>query len=86
MPGNGATDEKQLLGTETVQLLRADGVKCKICGLSANELEDAFTCAGADAFMLKPIPGKASVLKNNLYEILHGNRVMMEKGPRRLSI
>jgi hypothetical protein len=48
--------EKQLLGTETVRKLRAKGFKNKICGLSANDVEQSFISAGADCFLLKPIP------------------------------
>ncbi|KAL3909884.1 MAG: hypothetical protein SGILL_007910, partial [Bacillariaceae sp.] len=51
-----ASVEKQLLGSETVSELRAKGVDCKICGLSANDKEDEFKHAGADAFLFKPIP------------------------------
>jgi len=48
-----ASVEKQLLGTETVSALRAKGIKSRICGLSANDLETAFINAGADFFQLK---------------------------------
>lgn len=37
-----ASIEKQLLGTETAQALRSMGVTSTICGLSANNLKDAF--------------------------------------------
>ena len=48
-----ASVEKQLLGTETAQSMRMKGLKSKICGLSANDLRDAFINAGADDFILK---------------------------------
>lgn len=41
-----ASTEKQLLGTETVAKLRSWGVDCTICGLSANNMEEAFLDAG----------------------------------------
>jgi CheY-like chemotaxis protein len=37
-----ASVERALLGTDTVRALRANGVKCRICGLSANDLSDQF--------------------------------------------
>lgn len=46
--------EKQLLGTETVRLLRARGVNSIICGLSANDKEQEFLEAGANSFWTKP--------------------------------
>ena len=49
-----ASVSKQLTGTETAQNMRMKGIKSKICGLSANELRDAFMFAGADEFILKP--------------------------------
>ena len=61
---------KQLLGTETVQMLRQRGVRCKICGLSANDLRDGFLKAGADDFTLKPLPSKPALLKSRLLELV----------------
>jgi CheY-like chemotaxis protein len=51
-----ASMEKQLLGTETVAALRSKGCHARRCGLSANDVETAFLNAGADFFILKPIP------------------------------
>lgn len=65
-----ASVEKQLLGTETAQSLRANGCKSCICGLSANEMEDAFLKAGANAFMLKPFPCNSDALKAEIVRIL----------------
>ena len=48
--------EKCLLGTETVRAMRQAGYRGILCGLSANDLEDAFKNSGADAFMMKPFP------------------------------
>ena len=48
--------EKGLLGTETIRALRSRGVKSIMCGLSANDLEGPFINAGAECFILKPIP------------------------------
>jgi signal transduction histidine kinase/CheY-like chemotaxis protein len=62
--------EKQLLGTETVRALRAKGFKNKICGLSANDVEQSFISAGADCFVLKPIPCDRRTLEGVLDWIL----------------
>jgi signal transduction histidine kinase/CheY-like chemotaxis protein len=69
-----ASTEKQLLGTETVRALRAKGFKNTICGLSANDTEEAFISAGADYFLLKPIPCDRSRLEAVLDEILSSDR------------
>ena len=45
---------KQMLGTETVAALRSRNVDSRICGLSANDMREAFLSAGADHFMMKP--------------------------------
>ncbi|KAG7351424.1 PAS domain containing protein [Nitzschia inconspicua] len=65
-----ASVEKQLLGTETVSELRANGITCKICGLSANDKESEFMDAGADFFLFKPMPCDASALASLLRRIL----------------
>jgi signal transduction histidine kinase/CheY-like chemotaxis protein len=69
-----ASVDKQLLGTETAQTMRRKGVESKICGLSANDLRDAFINSGADEFMLKPLPCKPADLEKALLGILQGNR------------
>lgn len=66
-----ASVEKQLLGTETVVALRNNGVKCRICGLSANDKEMEFLRAGADVFTYKPFPCEARALTQELYRILY---------------
>lgn len=58
-----STTEKALLGTETIRVLRSKGIKTIICGLSANDLGDDFMAAGADSFILKPIPCDANRIK-----------------------
>lgn len=63
--------EKQLLGTETVHALRMQGFTSKICGLSANDVEDQFFEAGADAFMFKPFPCEEMALVRELHRILY---------------
>jgi len=65
-----ASIEKQLLGTETAQAMRAKGVNSIICGLSANDLEQHFLSSGAEAFMLKPFPCKKEELTWELLQIL----------------
>ena len=66
-----ASVDRQLLGTETARALRSQGVKAKLCGLSANDQEQAFLKAGADAFMCKPFPCEREALKLALLKILH---------------
>ena len=73
---------KQLLGTETVAALRAKGVNCRICGLSANDMEDQFLKAGADFFIMKPIPTNKDAMVAELCHLLSGDRHYL---PRRLS-
>ena len=63
--------DKQLLGTETVRKLRAIGVTCFICGLSANDMEAPFIDAGADSFMIKPFPCKPEPLTKELLRVLN---------------
>lgn len=66
-----ASVEKQLLGTETVVALQSSGVTCRICGLSANDLEEQFLDAGADSFLMKPFPCDPEQLKRELVRILN---------------
>jgi signal transduction histidine kinase len=65
---------KQLLGTETVRLLRSHGFEGIICGLSANDMETEFLNAGASAFMLKPFPCEKEKLRQALTRVLHGSK------------
>jgi signal transduction histidine kinase len=67
-----ASVEKQLLGTETARALRAKGVKSKICGLSANDIEKSFLESGADAFIMKPLPCRQEALSRELLRLLYG--------------
>jgi signal transduction histidine kinase/CheY-like chemotaxis protein len=69
-----ASMEKQLLGTETVAALRSKGCHARICGLSANDVETAFLNAGADFFMLKPIPVSKEGLARELRHVVFGER------------
>jgi len=67
-----ASVEKQLLGTETVRAIRAKGFrKPIICGLSANDVEDAFYSAGSDAFLFKPFPCKKDELEKELLRVIN---------------
>jgi len=67
-----ASVQKQLLGTETVRKIRAKGFqKPIICGLSANDVEDAFYHAGSDAFMFKPFPCKKDELEKELLKVMN---------------
>lgn len=68
-----ASTEKKLLGTETAKALREKGMKSIICGLSANNIKESFLKAGADDFLLKPLPCKPDELKSTLLRILGGS-------------
>ncbi|CAB9507949.1 respiration control sensor protein ArcB [Seminavis robusta] len=61
---------KQLLGTETIQQLRSRGIRSVICGLSANDIRERFVKAGADDFILKPLPCKPDQLTKMLADLL----------------
>ena len=65
-----ASVTKQLLGTEATRALRGMGITSIICGLSANDVEQAFREAGANAFMFKPFPCRPDMLKAELLRIL----------------
>ncbi|CAB9512977.1 Sensory/regulatory protein RpfC [Seminavis robusta] len=77
-----ASVEKQLLGTETVRALRAKGVDSIICGLSANDLDEQFSEAGANAFMVKPFPCKKELLKDELRQMLQSREQWHQDLPR----
>lgn len=69
-----ASVDKQLLGTETAHALRAEGyTDLIICGISANDMEEAFLSAGADAFMVKPFPMNPEALGRKLLKVLYGH-------------
>jgi CheY-like chemotaxis protein len=61
---------KSLLGTDTVRALRSSGCRSIICGLSANENEELFKQAGADAFLLKPLVCGKEALARQLLRLL----------------
>ena len=65
-----ASVEKQLLGTETANAMRAQGVSSCICGLSANQIEELFLQAGADAFIQKPFPCEKETLTKEVTRVL----------------
>lgn len=65
-----SSTKKQLLGTETARVLRARGVTSRICGLSANDAEEAFLEAGADCFLFKPFPCEQEALKRAMAQVL----------------
>ena len=66
--------EKQMLGTETAQIMRARGVNSLICGLSANDVGQQFMESGANAFMHKPFPCQKDALSIELLQILAKNK------------
>lgn len=65
-----ASTEPRLLGTETVIAMRSLGIGSVICGLSANDMETDFMAAGADYFILKPLPCEKEVLEEELLRIV----------------
>ena len=62
--------ERRLTGTETTRAMRAKGVDTIICGVSANDLEDAFLSAGADLFSSKPFATDQKSLESFMIEAL----------------
>ena len=62
--------EQCMKGTDTIRALRAKGVTSIACGLSANNLKDAFLSAGADTFHLKPFPCREDELRVALQAVL----------------
>lgn len=80
-----ASVEKQMLGTETVRALRAQGVTAKICGCSANNMEEEFLEAGADSFLLKPFPCEKEELRRELLRVLSGLKET-KTDPRNMSV
>ena len=73
-----ASIEKQLLGTDTVRALRANGVTSTICGRSANDKAQEFLDAGANTFMSKPFPCGKEGMRAAILRVL-------EEGEKRLS-
>ena len=63
--------DKQLLGTETVSAMRSRGIKSRICGLSANDIGEAFLAVGADFFLLKPLATKKEALIQDMRKVLN---------------
>lgn len=57
-----------LLGTEIIRKLRGLGVSSMICGLSKNQIRQEFMDAGADCFLLKPVPCK----KDEFHSLISG--------------
>jgi len=52
--------------------LRANGITCRICGLSANDKEEEFLEAGADVFTMKPFPCETHAMTKELGRVLFG--------------
>ena len=76
-----SSTSKTLLGTETIRRMRSNGCESTICGLSANDVEHDFVAAGADCFVLKPLPCKSADLKNTLVKILQSSAQKRVRGP-----
>ena len=49
----------------------AEGIESLICGLSANDMEEPFKGAGADAFMLKPFPADKNRFAQLLLDLIN---------------
>ena len=71
---NNNKQQQCLLGSETAALLRSKGVTSRLCGLSANTVQEEFFQAGADAFMSKPFPTQTQTLYQELTRILYGDK------------
>lgn len=63
------TDGSKLIGPEAVAELRRLGVRSKICGMSANDVEQMFDDSGANAFVFKPLRFRTEPLKSELERI-----------------
>jgi len=66
------SDDSEVLGTDAVVEMRNNGIRGRICGMSANDHENIFDDAGADSFMFKPLPQNPDALKQDLLRILNG--------------
>jgi CheY-like chemotaxis protein len=65
--------KEKLLGTGVIAALRERGTKSIICGMSnTTEKEAEFLKAGADYFVLKPIPGRALDLRREFIRLGFG--------------
>ena len=78
-----ASADKQLLVTETVRALRAKGVKSRISGLSANDLEKPFLRNGANGFLIKPFPCAKEPLTREFFMRM-GSKTMASAPKRNL--
>ncbi|KAL7559966.1 hypothetical protein ACA910_022456 [Epithemia clementina (nom. ined.)] len=67
---SNAPAKQDLTGTETIHIMRAQGVESRICGLSANDLENNFLESGANYFRLKPIPRDSEAMERWLAKLL----------------
>ena len=67
-----------MTGTDTVRILRQNGVKSRICGLSANHEEDTFLESGANDFWLKPFPCNPKELEVALAKLLSKKNLYKE--------
>ena len=74
-----ASVDKQLLGTETVVAIRARGVNSIICGLSANDSQQAFLDSGANAFMMKPFPCEKGAMVVELTRVIQSCEPLRSK-------
>lgn len=75
---------RPLLGTETIRIMRINGVKSVICGCSANEMEAEFLQNGADIFIMKPFPCEKESLHAELQRVLNArnaNETPLVKDP-----
>eukprot|EP00529_Nitzschia_sp_RCC80_P019250 CAMPEP_0113460702 /NCGR_PEP_ID=MMETSP0014_2-20120614/11133_1 /TAXON_ID=2857 /ORGANISM="Nitzschia sp." /LENGTH=512 /DNA_ID=CAMNT_0000352383 /DNA_START=48 /DNA_END=1586 /DNA_ORIENTATION=- /assembly_acc=CAM_ASM_000159 len=61
--------DKCMLGTEAARAMRQAGYRGVLCGLSANDMEESFKSAGADAFMMKPFPCAAEPMLAELRRV-----------------
>jgi hypothetical protein len=70
----------QYMATETTRALRSKGVTARICGLSANDVEESFYEAGANSFMLKPFPCKKEHLIRELHLVMNEEQPVLANG------
>ena len=74
-----ASVNKRLLGTETTRSLRDKGVESRICGLSANTLEDSFLNAGTDCVLLTRLPCQTEALRQVILSMIDRGKIHIQR-------
>jgi len=83
---SSSAEAAALLGSEAVALMRRRGVDSRICGLSANDVEELFIEAGADCFVFKPFPCEREAMIRELKNILFARRYVNRRSTMELGL